>query len=175
MLMAKSIPVTIIDSEPEQIEVSEVYGTKVYYGDGTRADLLRTAGAETARLILFCQDPLELSREDLEQVLQSFPQARVMVRVFDRRQIISFDGLKVDLLQRELFESAIVMGRHALVEMGVPRIESERVEHEYRLRDGERLEKQSATGDLRAAMDRMFGTNRSLPDEAAEDAAKEPG
>jgi monovalent cation:proton antiporter-2 (CPA2) family protein len=175
MLMAKSIPLTIIDSEPEQIEVSEVYGTKVYYGDGTRADLLRTAGAETARLILFCQDPLELSREDLEQVLQSFPQARVMVRVFDRRQIISFDGLKVDLLQRELFESAIVMGRHALVEMGVPRIESERVEHEYRLRDGERLEKQSATGDLRAAMDRMFGTNRSLPDEAAEDAAKEPG
>jgi monovalent cation:proton antiporter-2 (CPA2) family protein len=175
MLMAKRISVTIIDSEPKQIELSEDFGTKVYYGDGTRADLLRTAGAETARLILFCQDPLELSREDLEQVLQSFPQARVMVRVFDRRQIISFDGLEVELLQRELFESAVVMGRRALVVMGVPRIESERVEHEYRLRDDERLEKQSATGDLRAAMDRMFGTNRSLPDETPEDAAKEPG
>jgi monovalent cation:proton antiporter-2 (CPA2) family protein len=175
MLMAKRISVTIIDSEPKQIELSEDYGTKVYYGDGTRSDLLRTAGAETALLILFCQDPLELTREDLEQVLQAFPQARVMVRVFDRRQIISFDGLKVELLQRELFESAVVMGRHALVEMGVPRIESERVEHEYRVRDDERLEKQSATGDLRAAMDRMFGTHRSLPDEPPEEAAKEPG
>ena len=78
-------------------------------------------------------------------------------------------------MQREVFESAVVMGRHALVEMGVPRLESERVEHEYRLRDDERLERQSATGDLRAAMDRMFGTNRSLPDETSEEAAKEPG
>ena len=48
MLMAKRIPVTIIDSKPAQIELSEEFGTKVYYGDGTRIDLLRTAGAETA-------------------------------------------------------------------------------------------------------------------------------
>ena len=57
MLMAKRIPVTIIDSKPSQIELSEEFGTKVYYGDGTRVDLLRTAGAETAEGIFFCQNP----------------------------------------------------------------------------------------------------------------------
>ena len=49
MLMAKKIPVTIIDSKASQIELSEEFGTKVYYGDGTRIDLLRTAGAEFGR------------------------------------------------------------------------------------------------------------------------------
>ncbi len=65
MLMAKRIPVTIIDRDSEQIEVSEEFGTKVYYGDGTRIDLLRTAGADTAEAILFCQDGDDLDREKL--------------------------------------------------------------------------------------------------------------
>ena len=56
MLMAKRIGVTIIDKRPEQIEMAEEFGTKVYYGDGLRLDLLRTAGAETARMIAFCND-----------------------------------------------------------------------------------------------------------------------
>ena len=76
MLMAKRIPVTIIDSKPSQIELSEEFGTKVYYGDGTRVDLLRTAGAETAEGILFCQDDQELTRDKLEAVFTSFPQRR---------------------------------------------------------------------------------------------------
>jgi glutathione-regulated potassium-efflux system protein KefB len=171
MLMAKRIPVTIIDSEPEQIEVSEEFGTKVYYGDGTRIDLLRTAGAESAEAILFCQDPESLTKDALAAILEAFPQAAVMVRAFDRRQVIDFDGLDLALVQRELFESAVLMGRHALMKLGVTRLESERVEAQYRSRDNERLERQSETGDLRAAMDRMFGVDRPLPDDPSRDPA----
>jgi glutathione-regulated potassium-efflux system protein KefB len=79
------------------------------------------------------------------------------------------------MIERELFEGAVLMGRQALVALGLPRLEAERVEREYRERDSDRLEQQSATGNIRAAMDRMFGQNRSLPDEEPEDAAKEPG
>jgi monovalent cation:proton antiporter-2 (CPA2) family protein len=171
MLMAKRIPVTIIDSKPAQIELSESCGTKVYYGDGTRIDLLRTAGAETAEGILFCQDGQDLDRQKLEAVLEAFPQAIVMVRVYDRRQVIEFDGLDVALIQRELFESAVLMGREALLKLGIPRREAERVEAAYRERDSERLVVQSKTGDLRAARDRMFGANSPLPDEQARDPA----
>jgi monovalent cation:proton antiporter-2 (CPA2) family protein len=171
MLMAKRIPVTIIDSKPAQIELSESFGTKVYYGDGTRIDLLRTAGAETAEGILFCQDGQDLDRQKLEAVLEAFPQAIVMVRVYDRRQVIEFDGLDVALIQRELFESAVLMGREALLKLGIPRREAERVEAAYRERDSERLVVQSKTGDLRAARDRMFGANSPLPDEQARDPA----
>ena len=163
MLMAKGIPVTIIDLDSEQIEVSETFGTKVYYGDGTRLDLLRIAGAEEAEAIIFCQDG-ELERSKLEAVLEAFPQARVMVRVFDRRQVINYDGLDIAFMQRELFESAVVMGREALLGLGVARREVERVEQEYRARDSERLQRQSATGDIYAAKDRMFAVNNPLGD-----------
>jgi len=165
MLMAKRIPVTIIDSKPSQIELSEEFGTKVYYGDGTRVDLLRTAGAETAEGILFCQNPKELTRDKLQAVFESFPHVAVMARVYDRLQVIEFDGLDLAVCQRELYESAVVMGREALIKLGTPRREAERVEREYRERDLERLEAQTVTGDLHAGFDRSFGEDRSLPDE----------
>src|SRR4051812_36321221 len=77
MMMAKGIGVTIIDKKPSQIELSEQFGTKVYYGDGLRLDLLRAAGAESAKVIAFCNDNEggELSREALQAVLDAFPQA----------------------------------------------------------------------------------------------------
>jgi len=168
MLMAKRIPVTIIDSKPSQIELSEEFGTKVYYGDGTRLDLLRTAGADSAEGILFCHDPSELTPETLEAVLEAFPQAAVMARVYDRLQVIAFAEMELAGVQRELFESAVVMGREALMKLGIPRREAERVEREYRQRDGERLDAQTVTGDLHAKSDRSFGVDRPLPDEAKE-------
>ncbi|HET7816615.1 MAG TPA: monovalent cation:proton antiporter-2 (CPA2) family protein [Sphingomicrobium sp.] len=170
MLMAKRIPVTIIDSKPQQIELSGEFGTKVYYGDGTRLDILRTAGAERAEAILFCHETSELGRETLEAVLEAFPQAAVMVRAYDRRQIMEWADLDIDFIQRELFESAVIMGREALLKLGVARREAERVESEYRLRDVERLRLQSASGDIRSGRERMFAADRPLADEA-----KEPG
>jgi voltage-gated potassium channel Kch len=171
MLMAKRVPVTIIDADAEQIEISSEFGTKVYYGDGTRLDLLRIAGAETAEAILFCHDSRNFTRHQLQAILDAFPHALVMVRVFDRRQIVEFAGLDVALLQRELFESAVRMGREALTHLGVSRREAERVEQEYRLRDCERLELQRSTGDLRSGRDRMFGVDRPLEDEDVRDRA----
>src|SRR5437868_4377064 len=147
MLYAKRIPVTLIDSNARQIERVGEFGHKVYYGDGTRIDLLRTAGAETAEAILFCQDGRTLDRDRVEQILEAFPQAKVMVRVYDRLELIGLDGTDLALAQRELFESAVVMGREALLALGLARREVERVEREYRDRDAERLERQSATGD----------------------------
>jgi monovalent cation:proton antiporter-2 (CPA2) family protein len=170
MLMGKGIPVTIIDMDSEQIEVSETFGTKVYYGDGTRLDLLRIAGAEEAEAIIFCQDG-EFERSKLEAVLEAFPQARVMVRVFDRRQLIDYDGLDLAFVQREVFESAVVMGREALLGLGIARREVDRIETEYRQRDNERLMLQSKTGDLHAAKERMFGVGRAMGEATAEDPA----
>ena len=166
MLMAKSVSVTLIDTEPEMIEVAGSFGTKVYYGDGMRLDLLRLAGAETAKAILFCNDNRDggLNREAIKRVLDAFPQAAVLVRAFDRVHLMNFDGLGVAFAQRELFESAVKMGRAALEIAGVGPEEVNRVDFEYRLRDCERLERQSATGDLRAGLERSFGPDRALPE-----------
>lgn len=168
MLQAKRIPVTVIDSNASQIERVAEFGHKVYYGDGTRIDLLRTAGAETAEAILFCHDDRTFSRDKLEAVLEAFPQTAVMVRVFDRLGEIALDGLDLALIQREVFESAVAMGSAALGRLRIADREVDRVEREYRLRDSERLQAQSETGDLHAGAERSFGADRSLPDEPAD-------
>ena len=167
MLQAKGIGVTIIDKKPAQIELSGEFGTKVYYGDGLRIDLLRTAGAETAKVIAFCNDNEdgELTRSAVKAVLEAFPQASVMVRVFDRRQLIELRGLDLVLAERELFESAVVMGKAALRASGIGPREIDRVEREYRMRDCDRLERQQESGDLRAGWENSFGEGRPLPDE----------
>jgi len=96
---------------------------------------------------------------------EAFPQARVMVRTFDRRHMIELDGLDLAYTQRELFESAVKMGRAALKDAGIDPGEIDRVDREYRLRDCERLERQTETGDLRAGLERSFSPDRALPDE----------
>jgi monovalent cation:proton antiporter-2 (CPA2) family protein len=168
MLMAKNIGVTLIDKTPSMIETAEEFGTKVYYGDGLRLDLLRVAGAETAKVIAFCNDNEggEMTRSALKAVLEAFPQAAVMVRAFDRRHLIELDGLDLAFAQRELFESAIVMGRAALRASGIEAGEVERVDREYRMRDCDRLERQSATGDLHAGEELAFSAG-PLPDAEA--------
>jgi glutathione-regulated potassium-efflux system protein KefB len=173
MLMAKRIGVTIIDKKPSQIELSEEFGTKVYYGDGLRLDLLRVAGAESAKVIAFCNDNAggEMSRGAVKAVLETFPQAAVMVRAFDRVHLMQLDGLDLAFAQRELFESAITMGKAALKATGIDAQEVERVEREYRMRDCERLERQSATGDLHAGEERSFAADRALPENEVSDPA----
>ncbi|WP_341633822.1 monovalent cation:proton antiporter-2 (CPA2) family protein [Sphingomonas agri] len=171
MMMAKGIGVTIIDKKPAQIELSSEFGTKVYYGDGLRIDLLRTAGAETARVIAFCNDNEggEMTRDAVAAVLRTFPQASVMVRTFDRLHMLQLRGLDLAFAERELFEGAVAMGKAALRASGVPREEIDRVEREYRMRDCDRLELQGETGDVRAGWETAFAADRPLPGETVQD------
>jgi monovalent cation:proton antiporter-2 (CPA2) family protein len=173
MMQAKRIGVTLIDKKPSMIERAEEFGTKVYYGDGLRLDLLRTAGAETAKVIAFCNDNEggEMTRDAIAAVLKAFPQASVMVRAFDRVHLMALDGLDLAFAQRELFESAITMGRAALKASGIDAHEIDRVERAYRIQDCERLELQSSTGDLHAGQERAFGQDRALPEQEVRDPA----
>jgi voltage-gated potassium channel Kch len=165
MLMAKRIAVTLVDTDAEMIEAAEQFGVKVYFGDGMRVDILRIAGAETAKAILFCNDrDSGLNREALKRVSEAFPHAAILVRAFDRIHLLSFDGLDLAYAQREMFESAVKMGRAALEILGVGQEEIDLVDFEYRLRDCERLERQSETGDLRAGVEQSFAPDRALPE-----------
>jgi len=162
MLMAKNISVTLIDSKPSQIEVSGSFGAKVYYGDGLRLDLLRLAGAAEARALLFCIDEANPTSRRLEGILEAFPQAAVFVRAFDRIHLIELAQTDLAGTVREVFESAVLMGREALRVFDIPEEEVARVEQEYRQRDSERLVGQSQSGDLHTLKERMFGPDNAL-------------
>jgi glutathione-regulated potassium-efflux system protein KefB len=150
MLMGHGVSVTLVDIKPAQIELSGTFGAKVWYGDGRRIDLLRKAGAEDAELILFCLDDRNLGIKEIDPILQSFPQASVFIRAFDRRQLIEFRALGENVAVRELYESAVRMGIEALGAIGATSEEIEGVEADYRDRDNKRLAAQIDSGDLHA-------------------------
>jgi glutathione-regulated potassium-efflux system protein KefB len=161
MLMARGVSVTLIDSKPSQIEVSGDFGMKVYYGDGTRLDLLRLAGAAEARALLFCIDG-QIQPRRLEPILEAFGQAAIFVRAFDRRHLMELAPLDIHCTVREVFESAVAMGREALALFGPDHEEVERIEREYRDRDRQRLDSQTAENDLHAMKELMFRPDNPL-------------
>ena len=156
MLIAQGVPVTLIDTDIEMIDVAGGFGAKVYYGDGTRMDLLRQAGAAEAELIMFCLDGDQLSAELIDGVHESFPQAAIFVRAYDRRSLLKLKDAHVDGVVREVMESAVKMARMAMKTIGIEENEIDRTEDHYRARDKERLKAQYETGDLRAARDRII-------------------
>ncbi|WP_085810619.1 cation:proton antiporter [Sphingomonas sp. TZW2008] len=151
MLLTQDIPVTLIDTDIEMIDIAGEFGAKVYYGDGTRLDLLRQAGAAEAELILFCIDGDQVTPEVVEAVHEAFPQASIYVRAFDRRSLVKLKNGPATLVVREVLESAVKMARAAMHGLGIDRADIDRAEDMYRARDKERLRIQIEAGDIRAA------------------------
>lgn len=163
MLMAQGVAVTLVDRDIEMIDVAGEFGAKVYYGDGTRLDLLRQAGAADAELILFCLDGDQLEPELMEGVHQAFPNAAIFVRAFDRRVLLKLKKSPVAGIVREVMESAVEMARRALTEIGVGEGDIARSEAAYREVDKKRLVAQHEAGDIRAARDIIITTPRMDP------------
>ena len=151
ILIAQGIPVTLIDTDIEMIDIAGEFGAKVYYGDGTRLDMLRQAGAAEAELILFCIDGDQIAPDLLEGVAEAFPDASVFVRTYDRRAVIKLAGSPMEYAVREVLESAVQMARRALTCVGVDGPDIDRAEDYYRRNDRERLRAQMEAGDIRAA------------------------
>ena len=162
MLMGHGFGVVLIDKKPAQIEVSSRFDMKVYYGDGTRIDLLRRSGADEARLIAFCIDDPALDARALEPIAEAFPQAALMVRAFDRRQVLALQDIQLAGVVREVYESAICMGVQAMETLGVPSTEIEEVERQYRENDRQRMALQIEHGTLLAAKDLMYRPGNSM-------------
>lgn len=156
MLAAQGISVTMIDRKASQIDVSQEFGVKVYFGDGTRLELLRQAGAADAQLILFCIDGGLLDRGQMEGVARAFPDAQIFVRAFDRRQLMALDGAPIAGTVREVYESAIVMARQAMTALEIDDDDIDRTEAQYRDLDVRRLRAQAEAGDLHAGEDLMI-------------------
>jgi glutathione-regulated potassium-efflux system protein KefB len=155
-LLAKGIDVAIIEIDVEMIRAAGQFGFKVYYGDGTRLDVLRASGAKGAEAILVCVDKQEVADKIVELVKAEFPHAKLFVRAFDRGHALRLINAGVDYQLRETLESALVFGRRVLIDLGVAIEEAEELVADVRRRDEQRLEMQIA-GGLRAGLSLMRG------------------
>jgi len=161
-LMAAGISVTLIDTDVEMIDVAQRFGAKVYFGDGTRLDLLRQAGAAEAELILFCLDGDQVEPALLEAAHKAFPRAAIYVRGFDRRSVLKLADTPAEYVIREVLESALKMARLALDKLGLSEEAIDKAETFYRANDRERLSKQIKSGDVRAGINMTVTEPRDL-------------
>lgn len=156
MMTGQGIAVTLIDMDIEMIDIAGQFDAKVYYGDGTRLDLLRQAGAADAELILFCIDGDQIGPEFVEAVHDAFPRAAIFVRAYDRRALVRLRSAPVTGVVREVLDSAVRMARQAMEAVGVDPEQIDRTEDLYRKRDRERLRIQLEVGDLAASRARVI-------------------
>ena len=151
-LLAESIDVTTIDNDPDTMESAALFGFKVYYGDGTRLDVLRAAGADEARVIAVCIDDPEAASRIVDLAHAEFPGTKLYVRSFDRRHTLQLLAKGVEFELRETYESALLFGRKTLEALGLDDERAVAVEQFVRTRDLDWLALQQAEG-LSAGLD----------------------
>lgn len=145
-LLLRGEDVSIIDNDVDMIRAAADFGFKVYYGDGTRLDILHAAGAEHAKAILVCIDKPDAAMRIVEHVKAEFPLTPLLVRAADRSVAIDLMKAGVDYQIRETLESALLFGRATLDRLGIPQEEAEELMDEVRRRDIERLDLQVVGG-----------------------------
>ncbi len=118
LLHANDIPTTILDHDPEQIEAVRQVGYTVFYGDSTRLDTLRLAGADKARMLIITLDDPEEVLQVVHLAKKHFPHLKLLARAHDMANAMELMRLGVPLFQRELFEASLRLGEKALIELG---------------------------------------------------------
>ena len=160
-LLWRDVDVSIVDSDVEMIQAAGKFGFKVYYGDGTRLDVLRASGVETAETVLVCVDKPEAADRIVELIQSEFPLVKLFVRAYDRGHSIRLIKAGVEFHIRETFESALAFGEHVLKDLGFSEDEARETVEDVRRRDEERLTLQVADG-LQAGRS-LWRNNTSTP------------
>jgi voltage-gated potassium channel Kch len=118
LLRASGFETTLLDHDVGQIELVGGFGNKVFYGDASRAELLRAAGAERARLLVVAIDDKEKAVRMVEAARMHFPNLKVLARAVDRRHAYELIAAEADGIRRETFGSALMLGEEALTHLG---------------------------------------------------------
>lgn len=118
ILRAQDIPFVAIDHDPEQIELVRRFGTKVYYGDVSRLDLLEAAGVAKAKYFVLGIDNVELSLATAKLVRENFPHIKLFARARNRGHAFDLMAMEIPFIKRELFDSSVYFVEELLVEMG---------------------------------------------------------
>lgn len=141
LLSADGIETTLLDHDSSQIELTGRFGYKVFYGDASRVQLLKAAGADEARLLVIAIDDKDKVEQMVVAAKQFFPHLKVLARAFDRSHAYSLMDAKADVITRETFGSALIMGEEALKLLGYDDARAYRLMRTFKRHDEEGLQK----------------------------------
>lgn len=139
LLTAQGFEATLIDHDPEQIELMKKFDAKVFYGDARRLDLLTSAGADKAELMVISIHNPEIVSEISRMVRANFPHIRILARARDRNHAHDLMDIGVHEFERDTFHSALHLGIKALVSLGYTEAKAKRLANAFAKHDVEML------------------------------------
>jgi len=144
LLRIKRHSFTALEIDSSQVDIVRSYGSKVYFGDACRIDLLRAAGADRAKLFVLAIDDIESSVKVAETVISHFPNLKIVARARNRRHAHRLMDLGITHIFRETLLSSLAMSGRALEMLGFDAKEVGRVVDTFRERDKRLLDEQHA-------------------------------
>lgn len=142
VLTVRNIPFTALDRNYEHVDFVRRFGSKVYYGDPSRMDLLRAAGIENVEVfVIAVNDPAEAVRI-AETIKRHFPHIKIFARARNRQSVYQLRDVGVDYVVREVFHSSMEMSLHVLQALNVPPAEAADVVKVFRRHDEALLDRQ---------------------------------
>lgn len=162
ILLAGGSKVTIIDHSADRVRAAGKFGFRIYFGDGTRKELLEAAGIRRARIIAVCTNKREITDRIVDLVQSEYPDAHLFVRAYDRAHTLELRAKNVDYELRETFESGLVFGGRTLEALGTSDALAREIVDDVRKRDTERLRVQATDGIT--AGDHMVHTKPVTPE-----------
>ncbi len=139
ILLGQGIKFTALEQDPAQIEVVRRFGSKVYFGNATRPDLLRAAGAETAKVLVVALDDREGALRLVEIARRNFPNLQIVARARNRRHAHLLMNRGVAAIVRETFHSSLHMAGLVLEELGTPEADAAHIVDLFRAYDERNL------------------------------------
>jgi monovalent cation:proton antiporter-2 (CPA2) family protein len=135
ILRMRGIPFTALEQDAAQVEVLRRFGAKVYYGNPSRPDLLRAAGAEHARLMVVALDDMEEILRVVEVARRNFPKLKVLSRSRNRQHTYKLMDMGISHPVRETFHSSLRLSEMVLEALGIDKDEAERAVEFFRVHD----------------------------------------
>jgi len=145
-LLAGGIDVTVIDNSPNRVRAAGKFGFRIYFGDGTRKDVLEAAGIRKAKLVAVCTHKKEITNRIVNLIQSEYPDVRLFVRSYDREHTLQLRAQGVEYELRETFESGLLFGQRTLEGLGVSEAEAYNIREDVRQRDEDRLHVQASEG-----------------------------
>jgi CPA2 family monovalent cation:H+ antiporter-2 len=153
ILLTGGSAVTIIDHSADRVRSAGKFGFRIYFGDGTRKDVLEASGIRRAKVVAVTTSNKEVTDKIVELIQSEYPDTKLYVRSYDRTHTLQLRARGVDYELRETFESGLLFGQRTLEALGMDEDTASAIREDVRRRDEERLALQAAEG-IQAGRDR---------------------
>lgn len=147
LLNMKGYETTILEHSASQIDLVRKFGNKVFFGDASRVDLLHSAGADHAKLLIVAVDEHEKALEIVRNARKHFPHLTIYARAEGRGQYHELELAGADTMIRETFYSAVQMGEEALAALGLRKHEAHRAATTFKKYDEQHIREMTAIWD----------------------------